>query len=151
MGMLAKIFEPIVGFADIDLDDIKVIAFDTNGTLVHTSKSKQYVADEETAQLLRDLRENKEELGVDEIVIISGAPKQAREALQQAGLSDLMEQPVEDRLAFYTRIQKLGKSVLAIDDDMMLALEAQAHVNPTTQKVKDYLQSESYRHELKHS
>lgn len=151
MGMLARIFEPIVASAQINLDDINIVAFDTNGTLVHRNKSdrllpQDFIADQNIAQLLHDLSHNKQKLGLDEVVIISGDTQQAEDALTRAGLAALIQDHVEDRGDFYRRVR--DKNVLVVDDDFLLALDAQAHVNPKSRDVQDYLRAKAYRREL---
>jgi hypothetical protein len=40
------------------------------------------------------------------------------------------------------------KNVLAVDDEFLLGMLAQAHVNPKAKKVQDYLGTKAYRKEL---
>lgn len=152
MGILAKIFGPIVADATINLDQINIIAFDTDGTLVHTEKDgfvlRRCTPDANIVRLLRDLTENKDRLGLEEVVIISGNIAHAQNLLQKAEISSQIANRVEDRINFYSRVRGKNKNVLVVDDDMMLALEAQAYVNPNSRSVQEYLSTKSYRQAL---
>lgn len=147
MGALAEIFEPIVTYTDIDLDKINIVAFDTDGTLVHVEKDGyrqiHCTADNKIAGLFRLLHDNKDKLGLDEVVIISGHTAHAEGLLEKAGLRPSIPNHVEDRTSFYSRVR--GKNVLAVDDDSLLALDASAYVNPKDKRVQKYLNSESGR------
>ena len=151
MSGLAKIFQPIVTERNARLDEITVVAFDTNGTLVHTNTNilsgRQFVADIETSQLLRDLQRNKEELGIDEIVIISVQKDVAEKNLYDAGLGRLLKNPVEEKSSFYDRMFRENKKILVIDDDP--SFDAEAYIDPKADEVKAYLKARPYRHELK--
>ena len=154
MGMLTEIFKPIADTNDpVLLDSINVIAFDTDGTLVHKNKDcahhQRYVADLDVTRLLSDLQKNKDRLNLAEVVVISGSPALADEALKEAKIDAIIPRPVEDRQAFYARMHNAGKRVLVIDDDFLLGMLADAHVDPHAEHVREYLSSKQYRNELK--
>ncbi|HEU4839535.1 MAG TPA: hypothetical protein VFS88_09015 [Micavibrio sp.] len=147
MSTLAEIFEPIVAFADIDLNEIRIVAFDTDGTLVRVEKEGhrqvRCSADKNIAGLFRLLHDNKAELGLEEVVIISGHTAHAESLLEKAGLRPSIPDRVEDRTSFYNRVR--GKNVLAVDDDAMLGMMAKACVNPKDERVQKYLNEASRR------
>jgi hypothetical protein len=152
MGALAKIFEPIVTYTDkvVDLDKIDIVAFDTDGTLVRVVKDGhrqvRCSADKNIASLFCHLQHNKTALGLEEVVIISGHTAHAESLLEEAGLRSSIPDRVEDRFAFYARTCR--KNVLAIDDDVLLAMLAKAYVNPKDERVQEYLGAEFCRSEL---
>lgn len=149
MSVLRQIFTPIVCRNDVPLDDIDVVAFDTHGTLVVTnSNGKTFEPNTEIARLFADIQSLREVIPLEEVVIISGDPKGAKEALEQAGLEDLVQSPIEDRGDFYARMESEGKKVLAVDDNIMLTFDAQAVVH-ASERVAEFLRSDAYQQALK--
>lgn len=148
MNALRKIFEPIAEDVVGPLEAVKVIAFDTNDTLVHGRLPRSCKADPIISQFATDLIRHQEKLGV-EVAIISSDPYGAVESLKDAGLGHLLLKPVEDRLAFSIRVDREHKSCLMIDDSWLNAVNAQANVNPRSPTVRDYLGQRTYLKELK--
>lgn len=151
MSALVKIFAPIAE-VQTALNDINVVAFDTMGTLVHYGKTEKgirnYLPDYDVARLFKDISININNLGLQELVIISGDTFYAAEALEAAGLNKLHNKEIENRSSFYQRMKREGKKVLVVDDDYLLGMMAQAHVDPKNKDVRKYLSEKRYRAEL---
>jgi hypothetical protein len=147
MGMISKIFEPIVTINDVPLDDINAVAFDTMETLVrdtyNPTTEKRFVLNKPIAELFQAVSAHKEKLGLDSVTIISGDTQFAQKALEVAGMD--CKTPIELRSEFYSRMGREGKNVLVVDDDFFLAMEAQASVNPNDPNVREYLESVDYK------
>jgi hypothetical protein len=147
MGALAKLFGPIVEYTNVDLDKIHIVAFDTDGTLVNVERKGytqiHFTPDNNIADLFRLLHDNKDTLGLEEVVIISGDAARAESLLEKAGLRPSILEQVEDKISFYKRARE--KNILAVDDDVMAAMLAKAYMNPKAERVQKHLNEESSR------
>lgn len=139
MITLTDIFVPIADGEIKFLDKVKVVTFNTVGTLVHKVTNTHYAPNMPIIKLFQFLSTSKDTLGLEHVLVLSGGIQHARHCLKSAGLDGLAAGPIHDKVSYLTDPDFRSDKTLMIDYEAAIRAATDISVDPNLAYVRLFL------------